>query len=566
MDANGDGIQSSGEQGVEDVLVTLYQWNGSSWTYLDHEETDAGGNYSFDDLYEGEYGVAFSAPVGYGFTIQHAHYDHDIDSDAPWYTLYLEEGEDRDDVDAGLVYASCQPSGAGYYFVSTTCEPEISIDLDTDSDNDATLQRSATEDAIEEGGHGPNKDGKRIFLNSDDDDRDSIADYKTVGNPRVADENDLAKVILDIDGNVENYHTLVLHVGQGLRAWGTAERQHMLGTNKSTGTIEWNLNDPHPNTIYIEGVALGGASLRAEVWGIGHPAISVDTVHFNVEPMVYPSLEQIDGNWFEKPSTQWSGLVAADTWILDKTLEDFIKDRSSSGVPVADQGKFTTPVPDYDSDGNGSLDAAQKWDGAGSIWDSFSTKGYANGFELEANYVFDRSRGDGTHGYVQAYRGTGASIGRRLSFVGNSGVKFGNGEIEAAIIDNDAFDSMAGGLEVANFNGETVTGTPYYEEPLNKLMTGVRYGGSYDDMTDTGKVTPLNSSAYHSTHESNLARANSRIAVRAQRLAPSLFRISVSINGVLTYEEDRQMTVDRFRLQSHWGSGLDFSSLTIKSL
>tara|TARA_R110002049_G_scaffold288423_1_gene470895 strand:- start:73852 stop:74016 length:165 start_codon:yes stop_codon:yes gene_type:complete len=54
LDANGDGIQSSGEQGVEDVLVTLYQWNGSSWTYLDHEETDAGGNYSFDDLYEGE--------------------------------------------------------------------------------------------------------------------------------------------------------------------------------------------------------------------------------------------------------------------------------------------------------------------------------------------------------------------------------------------------------------------------------------------------------------------------------------------------------------------------------
>ena len=59
------------ESGLADVLVTLYHKTGGAWRYLADEITYSGGNYSFDDLVAGEYGVAFSAPSGYAFTTQH---------------------------------------------------------------------------------------------------------------------------------------------------------------------------------------------------------------------------------------------------------------------------------------------------------------------------------------------------------------------------------------------------------------------------------------------------------------------------------------------------------------
>ena len=79
-DSNGNGIQEEGEEGIEDVTVTLYAEND---TVLATMQTDANGKYLFEDLLAGIYSVGFEQPEdGYVFTAQNAGDDSSVDSDA----------------------------------------------------------------------------------------------------------------------------------------------------------------------------------------------------------------------------------------------------------------------------------------------------------------------------------------------------------------------------------------------------------------------------------------------------------------------------------------------------
>ncbi len=64
-DANGDGIQESGEAGLAGVAVTLEDCGGAS---LAATQTDAAGKYLFSGLAAGNYRVRFAAPAGFGFS------------------------------------------------------------------------------------------------------------------------------------------------------------------------------------------------------------------------------------------------------------------------------------------------------------------------------------------------------------------------------------------------------------------------------------------------------------------------------------------------------------------
>jgi hypothetical protein len=104
-DANGNGIQDSGEAGVSGVKVQLLTTAG---TQANSTVTDASGHYLFDNLRPGDsYYVQFSLPSGYILAPQDQGSDDSLDSDVDAFgrtpTITLGAGQTDLSVDAGLV-------------------------------------------------------------------------------------------------------------------------------------------------------------------------------------------------------------------------------------------------------------------------------------------------------------------------------------------------------------------------------------------------------------------------------------------------------------------------------
>ena len=104
-DINGDGIQDSGESGLQNVLVILYD---SSDTQVDNTSTDVSGNYTFTNVTPGDYYVKFIPPANYVFSPQDATSDA-LDSDADIVTgktflTTISSGENDLTWDAGMYY------------------------------------------------------------------------------------------------------------------------------------------------------------------------------------------------------------------------------------------------------------------------------------------------------------------------------------------------------------------------------------------------------------------------------------------------------------------------------
>ncbi|MBT9317164.1 SdrD B-like domain-containing protein [Leptothoe spongobia] len=111
FDADNDGIQDAGEQGVANVTVNLLADLDGDGTIENDEivetkQTDANGNYDFT-VVAGDYKVQFEAPEGQEFTAANAGNDA-LDSDADTTTgitdvISLTPGEYDATIDAGLV-------------------------------------------------------------------------------------------------------------------------------------------------------------------------------------------------------------------------------------------------------------------------------------------------------------------------------------------------------------------------------------------------------------------------------------------------------------------------------
>ncbi len=79
-DKNKNGIQDSGEDGVNGVIVVLYNNKGA---VVERTTTNASGEYLFKNIKEGTYSIGFSnLPKGYIFTSQNMGSDNSKDSDA----------------------------------------------------------------------------------------------------------------------------------------------------------------------------------------------------------------------------------------------------------------------------------------------------------------------------------------------------------------------------------------------------------------------------------------------------------------------------------------------------
>ena len=107
-DLNGNGVQDSGESGIDDVAVDLYD---SGDNLIASTTTDTTGNYQITSITPGDYYLQFTAPSGSSFTTAF-NGDDTLDSDAaptdgdptialtPVFTLTA--GESNPTLDAGL--------------------------------------------------------------------------------------------------------------------------------------------------------------------------------------------------------------------------------------------------------------------------------------------------------------------------------------------------------------------------------------------------------------------------------------------------------------------------------
>jgi SdrD B-like domain/Secretion system C-terminal sorting domain len=114
FDANGNGAQDAGENGVSNITVTLYNAAGAP---IATTTTDGNGAYNFANLPAGTYSVGFTLPTDFVFTTKDATAD-DKDSDADPVTgrtgaIVLAAGQSIITVDAGIKQATAPKASVG---------------------------------------------------------------------------------------------------------------------------------------------------------------------------------------------------------------------------------------------------------------------------------------------------------------------------------------------------------------------------------------------------------------------------------------------------------------------
>lgn len=130
-DANNNGLQDNGEEGIPNVRVSLFNENGY---FLESQLTDSNGNYLFENLFTGNYKIKTSEPTNDCEVLPSANIDENLDSDYNFAYgnmcsgyFYLAPGQHRDDIDFG--WGLRMGSVSGYVFSDKEGDGLIEGDL-----------------------------------------------------------------------------------------------------------------------------------------------------------------------------------------------------------------------------------------------------------------------------------------------------------------------------------------------------------------------------------------------------------------------------------------------------
>ncbi|MFC1759587.1 hypothetical protein ACFL2H_12615, partial [Planctomycetota bacterium] len=513
--------------------------------------------------------------------------------------------EDPEDFKASITGGSGvkPPLGANYPLeaINTILETGV-VDIDTDSNNDVTVSpTSLIEDGLE------SSTPKRIFVNNDDDNQNGQKDlddkYEHYTTGINAFDKNFAPIRLNnffygirrpwsaLDG-----YKFVLFVDSSIKLWANTQKSPLDITPTTAGSFsfyEWTLGPAPllspPEWVYAEGTEEKSVTLYAQLQDVhaktaASGVVTDDSVKLRAEKLVYPIQTQSNSNWQDLESKDWDGFEVGEAFHTDTRLVDYILDPS-------DKGTLTTKYPDTNANDetvSPTTVPARPYVKSNGPADLYSTSlgSYPNGFTMELDYTFDRTRGGGPNGYVQA-----KGKPKKLSFVANSGVKFGG--MEAAILDVEAMINE-GGSDVPNGEGPeyefdpdgraaidvmgNVDVTGYAVEPLNKLLTGVRYGGDYDPNMQLFYDDPNRADSYDYFYllMDTAGLHNDYMKIDTMNVGNNTFSVDIYLDEddgddegdeddtKLTYRElGIAGSIGELKIQSHWGSGVTFESIDV---
>jgi len=304
----------------------------------------------------------------------------------------------------------------------------------------------------------------------------------------------------------------------------------------------------------------------------------------------------------------WENESAAEPLLVDTVLfaiQDNASHLTDWVIPnewTIDDETAKTPMP---VDGN-ALGPQKEWTGNNynryNKGDAYTKAPISGAFTLAFDVEFDQRLVQPDNGSPYEYTPDGDS--RKLGFVANSGIKIGP-RVEDPLTDTDTRPEVAildvvkwvnlapGGITYFNqesaWNGACprvayALGQYYANEPLNKLMSAVVYGGDYAKMADAGHQQPTDWQDYYQILASNYSRMNSFATYENNEYVGSSFRMRVSYSGNSlvvqlaacgttdwssveeVYRDDAFVAPagSYLSLQSHWGSGVRFSNIMLQ--
>ncbi len=463
--------------------------------------------------------------------------------------------------------------------------PVRTIDIDTDSDNTGTVFRTAAEDLVEDGSENV---GKRIFINTDDDNRngkpdidDSSADYAYNGN--TYEDKDFAEIKLDflspIPAGYElwlgyEYAGLRLHLDTQKQAI-TAHATHTFGNDKWFIWTSGSVGGTVPDTVYAEGVEEGSYKVywRLVETGTGGTEVELrDTVKINVEPVVWSNQAPNSPTDLTEQTSNWDGFKLQPGWFIEKPLVEIINGNYGY-IRTEYPAEVDTGVWKGKRDSNAELDLLKVAGVDSSGWDG-------SPIQIEVSYEFEQSPNIAQGNYVDttnSYHGAG--------FFANSGVKIEN-RAEIQIFDTDSLlDAIAGSEETVDGATENVTGN---EAGINSSGLVVLQHDPPNDWASNSPTAVRNlisgrpyehpivlgggADTYMKRLQDAPKDAQTMVIEVSRGTEPGgPYDFTITINGVNTTFSgiQRGSATENFHkvlLQSHWGSGVKFLNISVQKI